>query len=66
VRVYRLPDHARFNHEIHLAAGVDCGECHGDVKAMDRIVQASPMEMGFCVECHRDEEAPVDCTVCHY
>ncbi len=66
VRVYRLPDHAHFNHELHLAAGVDCGKCHGDVKGMDRIVQVMPMEMGFCVDCHREEEAPVNCLTCHY
>lgn len=66
VRVYRLPDYAHFDHQMHLAAGVDCGECHGDVKQMDRIIQAMPMEMGFCVDCHRKNDAPVDCTLCHY
>jgi hypothetical protein len=66
VRVYRLPDHAHFNHEIHLAAGVDCGECHGDVKNMDRIVEVMPIAMGACVDCHRENEAPVNCQTCHY
>jgi hypothetical protein len=66
-RVYRLPDFAHFNHEAHLAKGVDCGECHGDVKAMNRIVPHERLTMGFCVDCHRRPEyqASVDCWVCH-
>ena len=65
-RVYLLPDYAHFTHEMHLAGGIDCGECHGAVKKMDRIVQAMPMEMGFCVDCHRRNDAPVACTICHH
>lgn len=65
-RIYTLPDYAHFSHEMHLAGGIDCGECHGDVKNMDRIVQAMPMEMGFCIDCHRKNDAPVLCTICHY
>ena len=37
-RVYTLPDFVRFTHKPHIAAGVQCQECHGDVKTMDRIV----------------------------
>jgi hypothetical protein len=66
VRVYRLPDYVHFNHEMHLAKGVDCSACHGDVKAMDRIIVAYTIQMGFCVDCHRKNHAPVDCTICHY
>lgn len=66
VRVYKLPDFVRFTHDMHIAAGHDCGECHGNVKQMDRIVQAMPMQMGFCVDCHRKNAAPTDCWNCHY
>jgi len=65
-RIYHLPDFTHFSHEMHLAGGVDCGECHGNVKEMDRVVQATPMEMGFCVDCHRKNDASVDCLLCHY
>ena len=65
-RVYNLPDYARFSHEMHLAAGVDCGQCHGDVRNMDRIIQAMPMEMGFCVDCHKANNARTACPTCHY
>ena len=65
VRVNLLPDYAHFNHEIHLAKGVDCGECHGDVKSMDRILP-SYFDMGFCIDCHRQRGGSVDCLTCHY
>jgi predicted CXXCH cytochrome family protein len=66
VRVSDLPDLAHFHHGVHLAAGVDCGRCHGDVKAMDRIVLRQPYTMGFCIQCHRENNATHDCFACHY
>jgi len=66
VRVTNLPDLAHFDHSMHLAAGVDCGKCHGDVKAMDRVVLAPKLTMGFCMQCHRENNATRDCFACHY
>ncbi len=65
VRVSDLPDLAHFHHGVHLAAGVDCGHCHGDVKAMDRLVLYQHF-MGFCIQCHRENNATHDCFACHY
>jgi len=64
VRVYDVPDHVRFIHKRHIAKNVDCAECHGNVKAMDRITYKK-FEMGFCVTCHRKKEADLDCAACH-
>ena len=66
VRVYQLPDYVHFTHEMHLAAGIDCSKCHGDVKGMDRIAAWEPIYMGFCIDCHRKNGATVDCLYCHY
>jgi len=66
VRVTNLPDLAHFDHGIHLAAGVDCGKCHGDVKAMDRVILYQDFTMGFCMQCHRENNATRDCFACHY
>jgi hypothetical protein len=66
VRIYRLPAYVRFSHQVHLAGFVDCGECHGDVKAMDRISQVWPATMGSCIHCMRQRQAPIGCWVCHY
>jgi hypothetical protein len=51
--VHRLPEHVRFHHGAHVAAGVDCTACHGDVAAMPRTVKVETMSMGWCLDCHR-------------
>ncbi len=66
VRVSDLPDLAHFNHGVHMAAGFECGHCHGAVKAMDRIVLQQSFRMGFCIQCHRENNATHDCFACHY
>jgi hypothetical protein len=65
-RVFDVPDLAHFDHSMHLAVGVDCGHCHGDVKAMDRIVLPQELTMGFCIQCHREYAGTRDCFTCHY
>lgn len=67
VRVYKVSDHVRFPHMRHIAAGVDCASCHGDVQEMGVIQEvAQDLSMGWCVSCHVENDASRDCTVCHY
>jgi len=73
VRVHRVPDHVGFHHARHVGAGVACRECHGAVEEMDAVRQVASLDMGWCLECHRREQAerPVerarltDCWTCH-
>jgi len=65
VRVNEVPDTVHFNHSVHFRAGFDCGQCHGDVAQMDRVDQPVLMNMGFCTQCHRDNNFSVDCYICH-
>jgi hypothetical protein len=65
-RVYTLPDFVRFTHRPHIAAGVACQECHGDVQNMDRIVPVHEINMGFCITCHTKRGVTTDCAVCHH
>ncbi len=58
VRVHELPDYVYFPHKRHIAKGVACETCHGDVKQMDRIVQHAPLTMGWCLDCHRGVTTP--------
>jgi hypothetical protein len=58
--------HIRFNHAPHIRANVDCATCHGDVGAMTVAERAVDHTMGFCVNCHRQKNAPNDCLTCHY
>lgn len=53
-RVTRLPDHVFFNHSIHVAKGVGCTSCHGDVGDMAILGKGEPLTMRWCIECHRD------------
>jgi hypothetical protein len=65
-KVTVLAEFAHVTHEMHIRDGIDCGRCHGDVKAMDRILLVDDFTMGFCVDCHREEDATVDCLACHH
>ena len=64
-RVHDLPWHAVFTHKRHIRAGIECTTCHGEVQAMERVRQVLPLTMGWCVSCHRDNDAPTDCLTCH-
>lgn len=62
-RVNGVPDFVFFNHAIHVNKGVGCETCHGRVDRMERVEQAEPLTMGWCVDCHRHPEdhlRPVD------
>jgi hypothetical protein len=54
VQIHRLPDYVYFNHEAHLNAGVSCVSCHGRIDQMIEVEQAKPLNMAFCLDCHRD------------
>ena len=65
VRVHVIPDHVRFVHASHIKAGFECATCHGDVGSMERVKQVRSLNMGDCLACHRENNAPTDCTICH-
>ena len=75
-RIHHLPDHVFFDHRPHVAAGVACQTCHGEVQTMERISQQMSMRMSNCLGCHRDpgpalpagspiHKAAEQCGVCH-
>ncbi len=64
--VHNLPEHAVFNHERHVKAGVGCNKCHGQVNEMEVVEKVSSLRMGWCVSCHRMNGASIDCSTCHY
>jgi len=53
-RINDLPDYVYFNHSIHIAKGVGCSNCHGEVDRMPLSYKAKPLTMQFCLDCHRD------------
>ncbi len=67
VKVHDLPDFVHFTHKRHVAAGIECQTCHGPVETMDVVSREAPLEMGLCLECHRENEVVHgdDCWTCH-
>jgi hypothetical protein len=55
-RVHRLADFVYFDHSIHVAKGVGCQTCHGQVDAMPLVWQEASLQMAWCLECHRAPE----------
>ena len=55
-RVHDLPDYVYFNHSIHVAKGVGCTTCHGQVDQMPLTYQAASLQMDWCLSCHREPE----------
>ena len=56
IRVHDLPDFVYFDHGIHVAKGVGCIECHGAVDRMPLTRRVAPLDMQWCLACHRDPE----------
>lgn len=55
-RVHDLPDFVYFDHSIHLAKGVGCSTCHGQVDAMPLTWRVASLRMQWCLDCHREPE----------
>jgi hypothetical protein len=59
VRIHKVADHVHFPHLRHVAAGLDCTQCHGPVAELQNG-WAAPHEnwgkgkMGWCISCHMD------------
>ena len=53
-RVHDLPDFVYFNHSVHVKKGMGCATCHGRVDRMPLMLQRATLQMGWCLECHRN------------
>lgn len=61
IRIHNLPDHAFFNHSMHVkGAGVSCQTCHGPIQEMEVVQQYSTLQMGWCINCHRERKIDVE------
>ncbi len=58
IRIHDLPDFVYFDHSAHVNNGIGCATCHGRVDKMDEtgVFQALPLNMGWCLDCHRQPE----------
>lgn len=73
VPVFILPDFVYFNHRPHIAAGLNCETCHGELSRMTVAQPRKNLNMGWCLHCHRQKAAHdeqllirlTDCGTCH-
>ena len=78
-QIYRLPEYVQFQHRAHIMKGFDCQTCHGASRADGQGLRSRPtpsggrgccppqtLEMGWCIDCHRQNGATQDCNACHY
>lgn len=63
---YQPSAHVRFNHAPHIRRGVECTTCHGNIGGGTVARRNVDLTMGFCVNCHNENKAPVDCLTCHF
>jgi hypothetical protein len=56
IKVHDLADYSYFNHAAHINKGVGCYSCHGRMDQMEVVYQAEPLNMGWCLQCHREPE----------
>jgi hypothetical protein len=74
VPVAQVPDFVHFTHRPHIAAGLNCEQCHGDMSTVDIARNPQVMNMGWCLDCHREKAGDdqekltklTDCGTCHY
>jgi hypothetical protein len=57
---------ATLGETLEIAPSGTCIICHGDVGSMVKVSQVRALKMGDCLDCHRQNSAPTDCTTCHY
>lgn len=53
-RVHDLPDFVYFNHSIHVAKGIGCSTCHGQINEMPWVYKVNTLYMNWCLNCHRN------------
>jgi hypothetical protein len=55
-RVHDLPDFVYFDHSIHIAKGIGCQSCHGQVDKMPLLRRVHTLQMSWCLACHGNPE----------
>lgn len=66
VNQYPHQAHVRFTHAPHIRADIDCSTCHGDIAHQTVAQRNVELDMGFCVTCHENRDAPLECVTCHF
>jgi len=63
-----LPTHVYFSHRRHVTlVSIECRTCHGGMQDTTAPPDSPPIKitMKFCIRCHEERKASVDCISCH-
>lgn len=55
-RLNSVPSFVYFPHDIHIARGISCNNCHGPIQRMMITYKGKALFMVFCLNCHRQPE----------
>jgi hypothetical protein len=74
IPVAQVPDFVHFTHRPHVAAGLNCENCHGELSEMGIYENPQVLNMGWCLDCHKEKAGDdkekfiklTDCGTCHY
>jgi hypothetical protein len=56
-RIYKQPDFVYFSHRPHVVvADIGCDTCHGQVGEMTLARKVRDLNMGFCLDCHKQQD----------
>lgn len=64
-RVYEVPEFVFFNHKKHMAADLECVQCHGPVETREVLAQEISVSMTACMNCHAERGVANHCYFCH-
>jgi hypothetical protein len=65
VYAYNASAHVKFDHAPHIRAHVQCATCHGDMTKQTTAERKINLNMGYCIDCHRQKQVSIDCATCH-
>ena len=68
VRVASLAPSVLFSHRRHVTLGkIECATCHGGIADTTALPSkpAVVFSMNWCVNCHGERKASLDCLACH-
>ena len=63
---YSPSAHVKFNHAPHIRAAVPCEACHGNMTKQTTAQRVVDLNMGFCISCHQQRKASIECSTCHF
>ncbi|MBT8495395.1 MAG: cytochrome c3 family protein [Deltaproteobacteria bacterium] len=66
-RVVIPPPNLKFDHKKHVAQGMSCASCHGDMvtNKVGLATRAQLPRMQQCLDCHSRKRSLRQCTTCH-